>query len=214
MAHTRIAQQQLASWRGELRQWTDRASFRTRMERIKASVPAQTFFHQGGLQFLRDAWIGSKVADARASCEVRLCPEERPDFETRTEGVIRQYESTEADIPGRRRGQEDWTTTRIEADPIDDWRKRFEAIEPAVSNVVRKKLAKKYDPKVSLVIYVNLGCYGAYVREGISTLVAATRPARDAFHEILVLWEDTLYSFWKDGKPNSEQWGDISKDDF
>lgn len=83
-----------------------------------------------------------------------------------------------------------------------------------MATVVGKKLSKKYDTATNLIIYVNLGCYGAYVDEGVPILREQTRAAKDAFQEIFVLWEGIVYSFWKAGHSNSEKWNVATLDDF
>src|SRR5207249_4187366 len=108
----------------------------------------------------------ARIATALGAKQVRLCPGERPDFELMFDEETWQYEVTEADMPGRRRGDES-TTPVVEFDPVEDWRKRFEAIPVSLKSVVGKKLEKNYNPDISLVVYVNLGSYGAYRNEGL-----------------------------------------------
>jgi hypothetical protein len=55
-------------------------------------------------------------------------------------------------------------------------------------------------PSVSLVIYVNLGCYRAYIKEGLPILRDGTERAKGKFKSVLVMWEGTLYKLWEDGK--------------
>jgi hypothetical protein len=149
--------------------------------------------------FLRDAWIAGRVAMALSSDSVRLVSAERPDFEIACEGKIQQFEATEADMDGRRRGDEP-QQLGLQPDPVENWRKRFEAIPAALDCVVAKKLGKQYPPSVGLVIYVNLGCYGAYVDEGLPILRQGTAPAKDKFKLVLVMWEGILYKFWENGE--------------
>ncbi|WFU41446.1 hypothetical protein QA640_02635 [Bradyrhizobium sp. CB82] len=164
------------------------------------------------MAFLRDAWIASRVASALSSDQVRLVPDERPDFEIQTDDRVLQFEATEADMDGRRRGDEP-DDLGWRPDPVEEWRKRFEAIPAALDRVVTKKVGKDYPPGTALVVYVNLGCYGAYVEEGIPILRAGTEPAKDKFKAVLVIWEGTLYKFWEDGCPSSDRWPYASADD-
>jgi len=57
-----------------------------------------------------------------------------------------------------------------------------------------------------LAIYVNLGCYGAYLEEGMSVLRDHTAPARMKFNRVYVLWEGRLYKFWEQGENRYERW--------
>jgi hypothetical protein len=151
----RISKSTLVAWANELSAWTPTDVFRARIDQMAQTIPRRTFFRQAGLTFLREAWIASRTAYALSSDVVRLVSFQRPDFETQTNGQIQQFEATEADIEGRRRGDEpDDPFPRM--DPVEDWRRRFESIPAALDRVVAKKLRKQYLPEVDLVIYVNL----------------------------------------------------------
>jgi hypothetical protein len=209
----RLPRETLDALRAELLDWRPPSAFRSRVEEIVRPLPRRIFFGQAGLAFLRDAWIAGRFADVLSSHMVRLIPDERPDFEIQTAGQIQQFEVTEADMDGRRRGDEP-DGPEIEADPVENWRKRFEAIPAALDRVVKKKLLKDYPPEVGLVIYVNLGCYGAYVSEGLPILRDGTRPAKEKFKVVFVMWEGTLYRFWEDGKYSFEKWQSAIAQDF
>jgi hypothetical protein len=205
--YTKIGKETLASWREEFLTLSDPEEFRARVDKIIAPLSGETFFNQAGLQFLRDAWIASRVSTALSADKVRLLPTERPDFEVVSHSTPRHFEATEADFPGRRRGDE-YRTERPESepDPVSQWRRRFEAVPVAVGSVISKKLAKPYASDVSLVIKVNLGCYGAYMDEGAVILQRECRAAKDAFFEVFAIWEGVLFSFWKQGRKNSQRW--------
>lgn len=203
----------LDSWRTELSNWNRVDAFRNRVDEILRPLSRSVFFGQAGLAFLRDAWIAGRFATALSSDLVRLAPAERPDFEIQTDGVIQQFEATEADRDGRRRGDEQGSPA-LEPDPVEQWRARFEAIPAALDRVVTKKVAKNYPPEVGLAIYVNLGCYGAYVDEGLPVLQNGTEPAKDKFRVVLVMWEGTVYKLWEDGRPTLVKWPCASMEDF
>jgi len=102
----------------------------------------------------------------------------------------------------------------LEPDPVENWRKRFDAIPTALNRVITKKLTKDYQSDVSLVIYVNLGCYGAYVSEGVPILCEGASLAKDKFKRVFVFWEGNFYKFWEDGKDVFEKWQYARLDDF
>ncbi|MCK1618043.1 hypothetical protein IVA96_15600 [Bradyrhizobium sp. 159] len=124
-----------------------------------------------------------------------------------------QFEVTEADMDGRRRGDE-IDLHALEPDPVENWQRRFEAIPAALNRVVAKKVSKDYPPGVSLVIYLNLGCYGAYTAEGLPIISESTSAARAKFRSVFVMWEGVLYKFWEGGKPATERWPIAQPDDF
>ncbi|BBO09240.1 hypothetical protein TM102_07100 [Bradyrhizobium sp. TM102] len=119
--------------------------------------------------------------------------------------MVQQFEATEADRDGRRRGDER-DGPELKPDPVEQWRERFEAIPAALDRVVTKKIRKHYPPGVGLVIYVNLGCYGAHLDEGLPILQNGTAPAKDKFSVILVMWEGAVYKLWEDGRPVLRKW--------
>lgn len=192
MSKTRIPKTTIDNWRAELSSWNSADAFRSRVDEIVRPLARETFFGQAGLAFLRDAWIAGRVATALSCDLVRLSPTERPDFEIQMDGLIQHFEATEADRDGRRRGDER-DGPELEPDPVEQWRERFEAIPAALDRVVTKKIEKRYPPGVGLVIYVNLGCYGAYLDEGLPILQNGTAPAKDKFSVVLVIWEGAVY---------------------
>jgi hypothetical protein len=205
--YRKIDTETLDAWKRELSVASKPDRYRARVEEIHQTIGAETFFNQGGIEFLRDAWVASLVAIALAAETVRLWEGERPDFEAVIDGKARRFEVTEADMPGRRRGDEyRGSLGGTEDDPVSEWRRRFDAIDPSVRAVVEKKLTKEYGSDVSLVVLVNLGCYRAYLDEGVPVLSAATAAAKDKFQEVFALWEGYLFSFWKDGRRNGERW--------
>ncbi|KYG99833.1 hypothetical protein [Bradyrhizobium sp. DOA1] len=209
----RIPKDTLNSWKSDLSKWSLPGIFRARVDRITQAIPRRTFFGQGGLAFLRDAWIGSRLASALQPDMVRLVSADRPDFEIQTNERIEQFEATEADMEGRRRGDEpDDLLPR--PDPVESWRARFEAIPAAIDRVIAKKLEKNYSPEINLAIYVNLGCYGTYVEEGLPILRNRTAPAGTKFKRVFVLWEGCLYELWEDGKPKFENWSYTHPEDL
>jgi hypothetical protein len=209
----RIPRETLVAWTTELSKWTPTDVFRSRIDQIALAIPRNTFFRQGGLAFLRDAWIASRVASALPSDAVRLVSAQRPDFEIQIDEQVQQFEATEADIEGRRRGDEP-DDPYPQPDPVEAWRERFEAIPAALDRVVAKKLKKDYPPDVNLAIYVNLGCYGAYVKEGLPIIRNHTALAKTKFKRVFVLWEGCLYKFWDEGQFRFQKWQYVRPEDF
>jgi hypothetical protein len=204
--YKKIESATLDVWRNRLLAWTDSEIFRSRVDEFMRSPELRAaLFRQGGLTFLRDAWVAARIATALSAKEVRLCTGERPDFELHFDNETRQFEVTEADMPGRRRGEES-TEPKLEEDAVEDWRKRFEAIPDSLKAVIEKKLEKQYSADISLVVYLNLGSFGVYRNEGLPILRDCTLAAKDAFKEIMVFWEGTLFRFWKDGRYSFAKW--------
>jgi len=211
----RIPKATLQSWHQELTRWHVPSAFRTYVEKIAGpqSIEREAFFNQAGLAFLRDAWIAARVATALSADHVRLVPDNRPDFELIHQDELKQFEATEADQGERRRGDEP-SQLGWQPDPVERWRERFRAIPAALDRVVQKKIEKNYPPGVSLAIYLNLGCYGAYVQEGLPILRDRTAPAAGKFKAVFVLWEGILYKLWENGSLTDARWQLSDNSDF
>jgi hypothetical protein len=204
-----ISRDTLRVWEAELQRPTEPAAFRSRVDEIHKGIGGKTFFNQPSVQFLRDAWIGARVATAMGAEHVRVWEGNQPDFEVVVGGQALLFEATEADKPGRKRGDEYLQNEqKMEPDPASEWRKRFEIIPAAVETAVSKKLGKHalYPAGTNLIVLVNLGCYRAYLREGIPLLYRHTSLAKNAFKGVYVLWEGSLYHCWDDGRPADRFW--------
>jgi hypothetical protein len=213
--YPRIPQPIVDGWRRELAVPTNADQFRSRVDEILSPISGATLFNQGGLQFLREAHIASRVATALSADSVKLINDTWPDFEIRCQREERLFEVTEADMIGRRRGEEYLNDNgEIEEDSVEEWRTRLEAIPATLSSVISKKLAKNYPRNASLVVFVNLDCWGAYLSEGRTLLYCGTRQAKDAFVEVFALWEGRLLSLWKNGQMSVRVWNSSRLADF
>jgi hypothetical protein len=105
---TRLSKPELARHRAWLSDWRTPADMAAYVSTINHSMGSADFFRQGGVEFLRDAWLAAEFGRHRQSSIVRLIAEREhwPDFETRAGDVIERVECAEADVPGRRRGDE------------------------------------------------------------------------------------------------------------
>lgn len=187
----------------ELYNWHKPNHFLEVINRLRPSDSAD-YFNAPGNQIFRDAWIAGEFAIRGTSEEVRLVNDNWPDFQVSQAGTVRAFESIEADLPGRRRGDEykDWKKRNYQPEPdeVDNWRARRDAIPIALENCVRKKTAKNYDVKarrkVGLVINLNLGTYGEWRGDIETQIFEKTRPAAAVFQDVWVLWDNRLYRTW------------------
>ena len=65
------------------------------------SLGAINLFNQGGLAFLRDAWLAAQFAGKRDAEQVRSLSANWPDFELKIAGRVEAFEAVEADAPER-----------------------------------------------------------------------------------------------------------------
>ena len=158
-------------------------------------------FNQGGLAFLRDAWIAAEFAQIREAGHVRLVADTWPDFELKKNSQIEQFEAVEADAPERRRGDEFrdgiW---EIKQDTMEDWIARAEQAPAWLEFACRKKANKRYDPRANLIIYLNLSEHGIRQKEVESSFPTATAAVKNSFDAVWVLWKKQAYLVWKSGE--------------
>lgn len=180
---------------------------------------------QAGLAFIRDAWTASRFAQARGADAVRLWPGDRPDCELTLQGRRELFEIVEADQAGRQRSAEyreiihraeKGEPPTVEDDPVEDWIARAANGLLMLEDAAKKKAAKGYDTSVSLLIYLNLGEYGVRQREIEKAMQPSTASAKDAFHEVWVLWKGAAYPLWRRGEalPPDRQRKREAEEDF
>ena len=114
----RLTRQEIAELQRQLAQWQTPEAMASLLDDIMNRLGSVDLFDQGGLAFLRDAWIAAEFGQVRQAEQVRLVADIWPDFELKKNGQIKQFEAVEADDPERRRGDEYRNTTgEIEDDP-------------------------------------------------------------------------------------------------
>jgi hypothetical protein len=194
---------ELAQHRAWLSEWRTPADMTTYVANVNDTMGSTDFFRQGGVEFLRDAWLAAEFGRHRQSSSVRLVPEREqwPDFETRGGGVIERVECVEADIPGRRRGDEYREAEERAAsgalavahDPIEDWIARADQVPAALSAVIATKIGKNYASRVSLLVYLNIGEFGIRQAAIEAVMAPAITPALPYFQRVWLLWKARLY---------------------
>jgi len=186
---------ELEEWKASLSQWHAPAEFVKCVDELKLKAGPCQFFNDPNIAFGRDAFVAGKSAAALAVDAVRLCQDTWPDFELRCGGVdVQQYEVREADVEDRRRGDEYRAASR--EPQIDDWAARVCHVPGALRRAAAAKAGKRYPKSAGLVIYLNLSDYGWRRKEIEAVMHEATSPAKDAFREVLVLWDGRLYLLW------------------
>ena len=142
----------LAEHRAWLSEWRMPAEMSAYLSRVNNTMGPADFFGQGGVAFLRDAWLAAEFGRHRQGSLVQLVPETEqwPDFRARAGSVIEDVECVEADVPGRRRGDEYRDAAReskagectVKDDPEEDWIARAEQVPAALSAAIAKKASR------------------------------------------------------------------------
>ena len=190
-------------WLSEWRSPTEMAAY---VEAVNDKMGSPDFFRQGGVEFLREAWLAAQFGQHRESLSVRLVPEaERwPDFEARTADATERVECVEADVPGRRRGNEYRETEEriangqpiLEHYPEEDWIARADLVPEALERVIAAKVRKCYAGRASLLVYLNIGEFGIRQAEIEAAMAPAVAPALPYFPHVWILWKARLYGPW------------------
>lgn len=135
----------------------------------------------------REGFVAWRFADRRGAKALRLLKEQpggtTPDFEIDLCGELLRYETTEADVPGRRR-QDEYRVPR-KAEPMI-----FTDLDTMVAHMrvlAAKKAAKTYDNCRGLVIWVNPPAFTFVPELRWQGLVSGTAPAAAAFEEVWAL---------------------------
>ena len=184
------------------RWWNPQAlleSARAQMDAIPGSVAGNLLFNTPALKPLREAYAAAKFATIRAQarpCEVRMVSPASgfPDFEIRFDDATEQFEQTEADLEGRRRGNEYKEADRRVASGAPAPLKHYDpdevmaAAPQAISAALEGKAKKRYRPQPHLLIYVNFPTDNG--RPPLDELQAMrlVEPYRDSFRSIWLLW--------------------------
>jgi hypothetical protein len=184
-----------------LSNWRTPSEAQAYVDALTEQVGDVDFFTQAGLDFIRDAWLAASFGLARNADAVRLVAGEWPDCELRFGERVEQYEITEADVPGRRRGDQYRERDRrrgpsgilVEPDPVENWIKRAEQAPSALRLAAEKKLGKRYGARAGLVVYLNISEYGIRQPEIEGCMAEALAPAGDAFESVWVLWKARAY---------------------
>ena len=185
-----------------LQNWMTPSQIVRILKDISDKIGSVKFFNQGGLAFLRDAYIAGKFATSTNADAVKLVRDEWPDFHILRTGTETSFEAVEADDPARKRGDEYRSSTgEIEDDPDLGLQKNLESATSYLQIAARKKIQKNYGSKTNLVIYLNFGQYHWYRSEIENIFANSTADARTHFHSIWVLRQDTAYKVWSDESP-------------
>jgi hypothetical protein len=203
---TQLTKAELTQHRTWLSGWCTPADMAAYVAAVNDAMGSSAFFRQGGVEFLRDAWLAAEFGRHRHAKCVRLVPERErwPDFEAQTGGGIERVECAEADVPDRRRGDEYREAERrisagllaVEDDPVENWIARADQVPAALSAAVARKVEKRYAGKASLLLYLNIGEFGIRQAEIEAAMQQAIAPALPYFQRVWILWKARLYGPW------------------
>jgi hypothetical protein len=204
---TRLTKEQIHQHRSALEQWQAPNAMTSRCTELMGTMTGDELFNQPGIEFIREGWAAGTFGVARKAEAVRLIAviERWPDFEIRVGGEVASWEFTEADVPGRRRGQEyrddplKMGDKALGLDQPENYFARAGFAAEAIRARCEAKAAKRYGGRAALLIYLNIEDFGTRHREIVESFATATSPAKDSFTEIWILWKARIYPVWQNG---------------
>jgi hypothetical protein len=150
---------QLTQAYSELGAWSSPLDFQRKVDALNAQVKNCEYFSSGRFKSLREAWILAEFARLINADSVRLGLVENSlaDGYVRISGDCREVQITEADRPGRKRGDEYKAGSDCKGrtcEPIND----AEDVAKALCRAIENKT--KYPSRPTLVVLQNLGVHG------------------------------------------------------
>jgi hypothetical protein len=144
--------------------------------------------------------LGDLLGNDAMQHNVRLLQETNdgvtPDVEVRRGDHCNRYETTEADVPGRRRQLEYRDPTPPGVEPMIFT--SLNVMVPHIQALVRKKASKPYRDCTGLVLHLNPPAFSFEPSFRATQMREATEPAAAAFNEVWVM-RDQGVLLWKNG---------------
>lgn len=178
--------------------WQTPEEMSERVDQLKIVLGNDAMQRRG--RAFREAFIATRFARTAEQSAVRLLRETNeevtPDFEVQKDGQVRRYETTEADIPGRRRQLEYRDPTPPGVEPMIFT--SLDVMVPHMRSLAAKKATKPYRNCTGLVIHLNPPMFSFNPSFRTEKMREATEPASIAFKEVWLL-RDQGVLLWKDG---------------
>ena len=188
-----LSDEELKSARADLEVWCAPKDFFEKVRVLAKKTTPEEWFNAPRLGFLRDAMISGEFAKQLEGAR-RVClaaeAETFPDGFVETPNGRLSVEVTEVIKETRRRGDE-YKGGIPPGESIDDWEERAKTIPAALERTIQKKVDKDYDPKPTLVVYLNVG-FGVPENIILPIIEDAKKRHAASFANIYVLWEGKL----------------------
>jgi hypothetical protein len=193
---SRLSDEELEVERAKLEIWNTPQEFHNRVDALAAKFSLKERFNEPRLAFLRDAMLLAEFALKLGGVKsVRLATkfDQFPDgFVTTRDNKTLKVEVTEADHEDRRRGDEYKAAGKGTERPSDD-SEGVDVISKELERVIQKKSRKRYKPKPTLVVYLNLDKQEIQESDVVSTLDDARSKRAASFENIYILWREKVF---------------------
>ena len=181
-----------------LYEWQSPEEMNAKVEQLAVLLGTDAMQRRG--KAFREAYIAARFARTAKQGAVRLLVETNkkvtPDFAVREGQSIKQYETTEADVPNRRRQLEYRNPRPVGVEPMIFT--SLSAMVPHMQKIAAKKAAKPYENCTGLIIHLNPPMFSFNPSFRTEQMREATEPAAHAFEEVWLLRDEGVL-LWKDG---------------
>jgi hypothetical protein len=158
-ASSSVSDDELRIEREKLEVWCTPQEFHDKVDALAGKFSLEERFNSPRLSFLHDAILMAEFAlklDGAKSVRLATKFDQFPDgFVTTKDNKSLKVEVTEADHEDRRRGDEYKDGGKAKDRPSDD-SEGVNVISKELERVIQKKARKRYNPKPTLVVYLNL----------------------------------------------------------
>lgn len=200
---TGVADSRIATLKAALHEWQSPEEMIGAAQELGDLLGDLGSMSRRGREF-REAFIAGRMARRKSAIAVRLLKETgdgaTPDFAIQIDGRELQYETTEADIPGRRRTDEyrkPATTEQMIGTDINVMVEHMRAL-------AAKKALKSYEDCHGLVIWMNPPMFSFRPAARWEGLLRASEPAAQRFREVWIM-RGAGALMWLNGQPQSEE---------
>jgi len=186
-----LSDDELEKARAELTVSCAPQEFWNKVDAVAGKFTLEERFTSPRLGFLRDAaTIAEFAIKLPNATSARLASKRQtyPDGFVDADGKTLWIEATEVDIEGRRRGDEYRAGVAV-----TDKQKTVKSAAAELDRGIIEKIKKNYNPKPTLVIYLNLDQEGADESEMIKIFDDAKQKHGPSFEGIKILWKGKLY---------------------
>ena len=177
--------------REELEVWCTPQEFHNKVDALAAKFSLEDRFNSPRLAFLHDAILLAEFAlKLSGAISVRLAAEsdQFPDGYVTVQGTkTLKVEVTEADHEDRRRGDEYKDGGKAKERPTDDT-EGVNVIVKELERVIQKKARKRYNPKPTLVVWLNLDKQEIEESDVVAVLENTRSKYAGSFEKIFILW--------------------------
>lgn len=176
--------------REKLEAWCTPQEFHDEVDALAAKFSLEERFNSPRLAFLRDAILLSEFALKSGATSLRLATvsDQYPDgYVTLPGAKTLKVEVTEADHEDRRRGDEYKDGGKAKERPTDD-SEGVNVIAKELERVIQKKARKGYNPKPTLVVWLNLDKQEIEESEVVAVLEDIGNKHAASFEKIFILW--------------------------